>query len=98
MVLAVFRTRTDPNTTEEYGRLAEEMSALARTMPGYISHKGYGAEDGEVLILVEFENEETMKNWGRDPRHLVVQRRGPEFFTEYRLQICNVIRESSHKR
>jgi heme-degrading monooxygenase HmoA len=71
MVLAVFRTRTDPNTLEEYGRLAEEMSALARTMPGYVSHKGYGAEDGEVLILVEFESEETMRKWGSDPRHLV---------------------------
>jgi hypothetical protein len=29
MVLAVFRTRTDPDTLGEYGRVAEEMSALA---------------------------------------------------------------------
>ena len=98
MVLAVFRTRMDPDNLEDYGRLAQEMSKIAQTMPGYISHKGYGAEDGEALILVEFESEEAMKNWGRDPRHLAVQRRGPEFFTEYRLQICTVIRESSHKR
>jgi antibiotic biosynthesis monooxygenase (ABM) superfamily enzyme len=46
MVLAVFRTRMDPDNLEEYGRLAQEMSNLAQTMPGYISHKGYGAEDG----------------------------------------------------
>lgn len=98
MVLALFRTRMDPNNLEEYGRLAQEMSAIAQTMPGHVSHKGYAAEDGETLVLVEFENEETMKQWGSDPRHLAVQRRGPEFFTEYRFQVCSVIRENSYKR
>ena len=98
MVFAIFRTRMDSDNLEEYGRLAQEMGVLAQSMPGYISHKGYGAEDGEVLVLVEFESEETMRAWGRDPRHLAAIRRAPEFYTEYKFQVCNVIRENTYKR
>ncbi len=34
------------------------MSALAKAMPGYISHKGFVAEDGERVTIVEFESDE----------------------------------------
>lgn len=33
------------------------------TIPGYVSHKGFIAEDGERLTLVEFESEESMRTW-----------------------------------
>jgi len=98
MTLAIFRVRMDPNNLDEYGRLAAEMSALAMTMPGYVSHKGYGAEDGENLVLVEFENEETMRRWGRDPRHAVAIGRASEFYLEYLFQVAEVTRENRFKR
>ncbi len=47
------------------------MSALARTMPGYISHKCFLAEDGERVTIVEFESEVAQrenafpKRWAR---------------------------------
>jgi len=42
MIVTVFRSRLMPGVREEYG-----MIELAETMPGYISHKGFFADDGE---------------------------------------------------
>lgn len=47
MVLTVFRSRLRPEAQAEYGELAPQMSKLARSMPGYKSHKAFVAEDGE---------------------------------------------------
>ena len=57
MILTVFRSRLRPEAQAEYGELAPQMSKLARSMPGYKSHKVFVAEDGERLTLVEFEDD-----------------------------------------
>ena len=38
-------------------------------MPGYISHKGYFADDGERVTIVEFEHEEGLRAWRTNPEH-----------------------------
>ena len=98
MVITVFRSRLKPEGAEEYYKLAPKMSELARTMPGYISHKVFVAEDGERLTLVEFENEEAQRNWRMNPTHVDAQKTGrKDFYAEYKLQICSVVRETSFK-
>ncbi len=47
MIVTVFRSRLMPDVREEYVALVDRMVELAATMPGYISHKGFFAEDGE---------------------------------------------------
>ena len=47
MVVTVFRARLRPENVDAYADLAPKISALAKTMPGYISHKGFVADDGE---------------------------------------------------
>ena len=47
MIVTVFRSRLMPDVREDYVALADRMNEIARTMPGYISHKGFFAEDGE---------------------------------------------------
>jgi hypothetical protein len=37
----VFRSRLRPGAREEYIALVDRMVELAKTMPGYISHKGF---------------------------------------------------------
>lgn len=94
MIVTVFRSRLNPGAQEEYGPVAKHMSELARTMPGYISHKGFVAEDGERVTIVEFETEEDMRAWRIHPEHGVAKKRGIEsFFSDYKFQICSVIRE-----
>lgn len=78
----------------EYAQWAERMSELAKKMPGYISHKTFFAQDGERVTLVEFESEAAQRAWAQHPEHIEAQRRGrKEFYSEYRVQICNVQRK-----
>jgi heme-degrading monooxygenase HmoA len=94
MIVTVFRTRMNPGAQEEYAPMAKRMSELARAVPGYISHKGFVAEDGERVTIVEFESEAALHRWRIDPEHRNAKKRGFEsFFSEFKFQICNVVRE-----
>jgi heme-degrading monooxygenase HmoA len=94
MIVTVFRSRLVPSMQDEYGSMAKRMSDLVRTIPGYISHKGFVAEDGERVTIVEFETEEALHDWRRHPEHAKAKRRGiNSFFSDYKFQICSVIRD-----
>ena len=96
MIVTVFRSRLRADNIEEYKQWAARMSALAKTMPGYISHKVFVAEDGERVTLVEFADEEGQRAWSRHEEHVGAKKKGrADFYEEYKLQICNVVRESS---
>ena len=73
------------------------MSELASSMPGYISHKGFLADDGEQVTIVEFESEKAQRAWALHPEHLEAQRKGRnDFYLEYRVQVCIQQRERAH--
>jgi heme-degrading monooxygenase HmoA len=92
MIVTVFRSRLNPEATEEYGEMASRMSELARSIPGYVSHKTFVAEDGERATIVEFESEDALRRWRIDPEHIKAKKRGIEsFFRDYSFQICSVI-------
>ncbi len=89
MHIIIFRNRLKPDAVANYTGWADRMSALARTMPGYVSHKGFTAADGERVTIVEFESEEAMRGWATHPEHVAAKQKGrAEFYTEYSLQIC----------
>jgi heme-degrading monooxygenase HmoA len=95
MIVTVFRSRLKPGLREDYVALVERMAELASSMPGYISHKGFFAEDGERCTIVEFESEEAQRAWRMHPDHRNAQRDGRDVYYEsYSLQICEVKRES----
>lgn len=97
MVVVVFRSRlsADPEAQAEYAQWAGRMSELARGMPGYLSHKGFTAPDGERVTIVEFESEEAMRAWSRHADHVAAKKLGrSRFYSEYRIQVCTVQRES----
>ena len=94
MILAVLRSRLKPNIQEDYGPVSKRMSELAPTIPGYISHKGFVAEDGERVTIVEFESEATLQDWRVHPEHVDAKRHGyRNFYTHFDYQICNVTHE-----
>ena len=99
MIVTVFRSRLMPGVKEEYVALAEHMNELAKTMPGYISHKGFFAEDGERCTIVEFESEESLRAWRMHPEHRDAQRKGRDTYYEtYSVQICEPKREAKFDR
>ena len=99
MIVTVFRSRLKPDAQEEYLQWADRMSQLAKAMPGYISHKGFVAEDGERVTIVEFASEETQAAWARYPEHIDAKKKGrADFYAQYKLQTCSVLRESTHPK
>jgi heme-degrading monooxygenase HmoA len=99
MILTVFRSRVKPEAQEEYVRWATRMSELARQMPGYISHKGFVAEDGERVTIVEFESEQAQRAWSVYPEHVEAKKKGrASFYAEYRVQICTVQRDTAFSK
>ncbi len=64
-------------------------------MPGFRSVKGYTAEDGESLALVEFDTTEQLEARTKQAAHRKAQREwGDKFYSENRLQVCELVRPS----
>jgi heme-degrading monooxygenase HmoA len=98
MIVTVFRSRLRPGLRDEYVALVDRMNELARSMPGYISHKGFFADDGERVTIVEFEHEEGMHAWRTNAEHRAAQKLAREkYYLEYSVQVCTVDRESKFK-
>ena len=71
------------------------MIELAKTMPGYISHKGFFADDGERVPSSSSSKEEGMRAWRMHPEHRAAQKKAREiYYSEYSVQIAIVVRES----
>jgi heme-degrading monooxygenase HmoA len=99
MIVTVFRSRLMPSLKDEYLALVERMREIAVSMPGYVSHKGFTAEDGERVTIVEFESEQAQRAWRMHPEHIEAQRQGRLMYYEaFDLQVCSILHESHFKR
>jgi heme-degrading monooxygenase HmoA len=95
MLITVFRSRLKDGVRDEYAAAVDRMNELARTMPGYISHKTFYAEDGERCTIVEFENEAGLRTWRTNAEHIAAQKMARQkYYTEYSVQVCTLDRES----
>ena len=93
MIIAAFRSRVKPDQMDEYGALADEMEAIARTLPGFISITGFAAEDGERLSFHEWESAEHLKAWREHPAHQKAQAHGrAHFYDSYTLYVADAPR------
>jgi heme-degrading monooxygenase HmoA len=96
MIVTVFRSRLNPQAQEEYAQWAARISELAKAMPGYISHKGFVAEDGERVTIVEFDTAEHQRAWSLHPEHAAAKKKGrASFYSEYDIKVCTVDRAHS---
>ncbi|WP_136634445.1 antibiotic biosynthesis monooxygenase family protein [Pseudooceanicola onchidii] len=100
MIVVVFRAhRTPVGLGPDYHDALRRMEEIATTMPGYISHKGYVAEDGQRLTLFEWASEDTLRDWARHADHIAIKKVGRDrFYADYHLQVCSVLRESRYNR
>ena len=99
MIVTVFRSRLMPGLQDEYVALVEEVRKEVETMPGYISHKGFFAEDGERVTIVEFKDEVAQRAWRMNAKHIEAQRLGRQkYYEAYDIQACNVLHDAHFKR
>jgi heme-degrading monooxygenase HmoA len=97
MILTVFRYRLNASAEAEYRTVLPGIVALAESMPGFISRKVFFAEDGERVILVEFEDEKSQLIWAKHPEHVAAKAKGRKrFYSEYSIQVCNIARDSRY--
>ncbi len=83
----------------EYHAMAEEMEALARTMPGYLGFESARGEDGFGFAISYWESEGAIKNWKRQADHLNAQRRGRSgWYEDYVVRVAKVERAYSMQR
>ncbi len=95
MVLVVFRSCLRGEHDDEFNALADEMLAMARGMPGFVSYKVFVADDGERCSLIEFDTPENLRAWREHPEHLEAQKLGRErFYADYSLQVSDAPRGS----
>ncbi len=82
----------DQRDSVELGRLWNELFTIATTEEafGCIGHQGYGGTDGATFGVYTFRDLDGLQAFKADPRHLAVQRRAAEFFTELSIQVATV--------
>jgi heme-degrading monooxygenase HmoA len=97
-VVTVFRNRLRADA-HAYADHAVRMGALARTMPGYVEHKTFTADDGERVTVVTFADRASHDAWGRHPEHREAQRAGVrDYYEEYSISVGAVDRASAWVR
>ncbi|MFM5924719.1 MAG: antibiotic biosynthesis monooxygenase family protein [Novosphingobium sp.] len=100
MYLTVFRNRKRPDMDlAAYQADNARMEELAAAQPGFLSIKGFVADDGEVVAISEWESEEQAKAWGSHPEHARVQARGrTDYYESYTLISCVDPKVRSYER
>ena len=99
MMIVLFRSRLTAAAGADYGAMADEMLERARTMPGFVSFKHYGAEDGERLSVIHWESEATVRGWAEDVRHREAQRLGRErWYSWFAIEVAQVVRAYDFER
>jgi heme-degrading monooxygenase HmoA len=87
-IVTIFRSRLRDDGAEAYAEHALRMSELARTMPGYVEHKVFVAEDGERVTLVTFADQASHDGWRTHPEHRAAQRAGRAgYYREYSIAV-----------
>lgn len=98
-IVTVFRSRLAPDANPAYGEHAGRMSELAQTMPGYVDHKSFTADDGERVTIVTFADRETHEGWRLQTDHVAAQRAGiASYYDAYSLQVATVEKVSVFER
>jgi len=95
MMLVSFRSRLRSDAGPGYSAKADEMLALARSMPGFVQFRAYEADDGERLALIWWQDETSLRAWRDHPDHREAQRLGREqWYASYELEVTTVERSS----
>jgi heme-degrading monooxygenase HmoA len=97
-VVTVFRSRLRADA-HAYPEHSARMSERARTMPGYVEHKTFTADDGERVTLVTFADRASHDAWARDPQHREAQRAGiADYYEDYSIAVGEVDRANAWRR
>ncbi len=100
MVVGVFKSVVNPARKEEFEGLYDEMSGHIGKLKGYLGHKRFFAEDGEGVVVVEFENDEAFLAWDEHIEHKRVKTIGKteDIFLSYDVKVGTVFEHHSSNK
>lgn len=85
-----------PADRDRYLGLAAELHPLLENIDGFISIERFGSltDDGKILSLSFWRDEEAVKAWRTQPEHSLAQQKGRHgVFRDYRLRVAHVVRD-----
>jgi len=95
MIIVIFKSRVRSEYVEEAAPMKARIAEIARSMPGYTTHKGYAAEDGEFVSIHYWETEKQLRAFRDHPEHLKIQKFGRDkLYEEFSSYVCDVIRDA----
>lgn len=96
MIAVIFEVWPKEGHREPYLKLAAEMRAHLKDIPGFISVERFESltEPGKLLSVSFWEDEAALEAWRRLPEHRKAQSTGRAVhFADYRLRVAGVIRD-----
>lgn len=98
-IVTVFRNHLDLAGIAGYPERAEQMEALARSMPGFVDVKSFVADDGERVTISTFADAESVRAWKQQADHLLAQAEGREsYYASYTIQVCETVRAGEFRK
>ncbi|MGR5129866.1 antibiotic biosynthesis monooxygenase family protein [Photobacterium swingsii] len=96
MIAVIFEVQVAEGKTSEYIDIANEIKPLLSDIEGFISIERFQSltNEGKVLSLSFWRDEESIQEWRRLERHRFAQSKGrSSVFENYRLRVAGVIRD-----
>jgi heme-degrading monooxygenase HmoA len=96
MIAIIFEVIPAPGRKQEYLDLAAELRPELEKQDGFISIERFSSltNEGKMLSLSYWRDEEAVKNWRRFEGHRLAQARGRNgVFADYRLRVASVLRD-----
>ena len=96
MIAIIFEVIPAPGRRQEYLDLAVQLRPELERQDGFISVERFASlsNEGKLLSLSYWRDEEAVKNWRRVEAHRLAQARGRNgVFADYRLRVAGVLRD-----
>lgn len=96
MIAVIFEVLPSSGRTQEYLDLAAGLRPELEKVDGFLSLERFASltNEGKILSLSFWRDEDAVKRWRRLERHRLAQARGRAgIFADYRLRVAAVIRD-----
>ncbi len=96
MIAVIFEVYPAKGKAEEYLEVASELRPELEKIVGFISIERFASlsEEGKVLSLSFWRDEESIREWRNLEPHRLAQKRGREgVFSDYRIRVADVCRD-----
>ncbi len=96
MIAIIFEVWPDPDHQQAYLELAASLRQELESIDGFLSVERFESltEEGKLLSVSFFENEDAVRNWRNTLAHRRAQALGKGgYFADYRLRVARVLRD-----